>query len=340
MKRLRSRPALRVAVLGMTAAVLGYTLFAVWLGVHASAYGSARDRATATAVGRVIEDGIGTEDDIRVRWTDSAGLQHVQRFGVYDTDRYTKGGRFDVAYDPGQADPQGFPADPDETGAEDDLQVPIMLAGVAVAFYLGLWARRGQRFRRVGRLPGRPMTAVVLSGAGRIHAAPGSTFLALSEVDPAGPVIRCQRVMWHPALDQVSGPVPVTVHGNPRKRRAVVAELPDGSRPVPFGVRRRRVPQRLMLDERSTIRADLRDAFILLGRGRAAARRRPVLVAAGRGDGRGGRGDRNPDDLLGGRRHPRCGRRLHPRRGDGVRQPVDAERAGAVTSAESSPSGD
>ncbi|WP_329311215.1 hypothetical protein [Streptomyces sp. NBC_01262] len=263
MKRLRSRPALRVAVLGMTAAVLGYTLFAVWLGVHASAYGSARDRATATAVGRVIEDGIGTEDDIRVRWTDSAGRQHVQRFGVYDTDRYTKGGRFDVAYDPGQADPQGFPADPDETGAEDDLQVPIMLAGVAVAFYLGLWARRGQRFRRVGRLPGRPMTAVVLSGAGRIHAAPGSTFLALSEVDPAGPVIRCQRVMWHPALDQVSGPVPVTVHGNPRKRRAVVAELPDGSRPVPFGVRRRRVPQRLMLDERSTIRADLRDAFIL-----------------------------------------------------------------------------
>jgi hypothetical protein len=68
--------------------------------------------------------------------------------------------------------------------------------------------------------------------------------------------------VWHSALDQVSGPVPVTVHGNPRKRRAVVAELPDGSRPVPFG-RRRRVPQRLMLAERSAIRAELRDAFIL-----------------------------------------------------------------------------
>jgi hypothetical protein len=262
-KRLRYAPALRVALLGMAAAVLGYTLFAVWLGVHAYAYSSARDHATATAVGRVIEDGVGPDGDIRVRWTDRAGRQHVQRFGAYDTDRYTKGRRFDVVYDPGQADPQGFPADPGETGAEDDLEVPIMLGGIAVAVYCGAWARRGRRFRRVGRLPGRPMTAVVLSGAGRIHAAPGSTWLALSEVDPAGPVIRCQRVMWHPALDQVSGPVPVTVHGNPRKRRAVVAELPDGSRPVPFGRRRRRVPQRRMLEERSAVRADLRDAFIL-----------------------------------------------------------------------------
>lgn len=263
MKRLRSAPALRVALLGMTTAVAGYALLAVWLGVHASAYGSARDRATATAVGLVIEDGVGADDDIRVRWTDRAGRQHVERFGAYDTDRYTKGSRFDVAYDPGQADPQGFPADPDETGAEDDLQVPIMLGGIAVAVYCGAWARRGRRFRRVRRLPGRPMTAVVLSGAGRIRVVPGSVWLALSEVDPPGPVIRCQRVMWHPALDQVSGPVAVTVHGNPRKRRPVVAELPDGSRPVPFGLRRRRVPQRLMLDERSAVRADLRDAFIL-----------------------------------------------------------------------------
>ena len=256
-------PALRVALLGMAAAVLGYTLFAVWLGVHAYAYSSARDRATATAVGRVIEDSVGPDDDIRVRWTDSAGRQHVQRFAAYDEDRYTKGSRFDVTYDPGQADPQGFPADPDETGAEDDLEVPIMLAGIAVAFYLGLWARRGRRFRRVGRLPGRPMTAVVLSGAGRIRLAPGPIWLALSEVDPPGPVIRCQRVMWHPALDGMSGPVPVTVHGNPRKRRPVVVELPDGSRPVPFGRRLRRVPQRLRLDEWSAVRADLRDAFIL-----------------------------------------------------------------------------
>lgn len=256
-------PALRVALLGTAAAVVGFALLAGWLGVHAYAYSRARDRATATAAGRVVEDGIGDDSDIRVRWTDRAGRRHVQRFGIDDTDRYTKGRGFTVAYDPGQADPQGFPADPDETAAEEDLEVPIGVAGAVAAAFCGIWAGRGVRFRRVGRRPGRPMTAVVLSGEPRGWAVPGPLLLALSEVDPPGPVIRWQRIMWHPGLDQVSGPVPVTVHGNARGRRAVVAELPDGSRPVPIGRLQHRPPKRWPLDERSAVRADLRDAFVL-----------------------------------------------------------------------------
>jgi hypothetical protein len=276
------RPALRVALLGIGAALAGFALLAGWLGVHAYAYGSARDRATATAVGRVVADGIGDDGDIRVRWTDWAGHQHVQRFGVDNDDRYTKGRTFTVAYDPGQADPRGFPADPDERSAEEDLEVPIVVAGALATVLCGTWAGRGLRYRRAGRRPGGPMTATVLSGEQRGWAS-DSIWLALSEVDPPGPVIRWQRIMWHPALDRLSGPVPVTVHGNPRGRRAVVAELPDGSRPVPSGRLRHRAPKRVLLAERSAVRADLRDAFILPAGAELAPARpwwRPGVVAA------------------------------------------------------------
>jgi hypothetical protein len=256
---------LRVALLGTAAAVVGFALLAAWLGVHAYAYGSARDRATATADGLVIEDDIGDEEDIRVRWTDGAGHEHVQRFGIYDTGRYTKGRRFPVAYDPAQADPQGFPADPDETSAQDDLLVPIGLAGVVAAVFCEVWAWRGLRFRWTARRPGRAMTATLLCGERLSGAAAwqsDTTWLALSEVGLSGRRVR-QRVMWHPELDQLSGPVTVTVHDGPGARRPVVVELADGTRLVPLGRLRHQPPKRVLLGDSRAVRADLRDSFIL-----------------------------------------------------------------------------
>lgn len=264
----RPGPALRVALLGVVGTLTGFALLATWLGVHAHRYGSARDRATARAVGRVVEDDIGDEEDIRVRWTDQAGHEHVQRFGIYDTDRYAKGRSFPIAYDPRQTRPRGFPADPDETAAEDDLLVPVGLAGVAAAAVCGVWARRGLRFCWTARRPGRPMSATVRCGE-RIGTAgwlSDTTWLVLAETDQPGLPVAWQRVMWHAVLGQGSAePLMVSAHPGLRGRAAVVAELPDGTRLVPLGRLHRRPPRHLLLGDRDAVRADLRDSFILDG---------------------------------------------------------------------------
>ncbi|WP_405773035.1 hypothetical protein [Streptomyces sp. NBC_01538] len=260
----RSGPALRVALLGVATTLAGFTLLGTWLGVHAYAYDSARDRATARADGLVVEDGIGDEGDIRVRWRDDAGHEHVQRFGIYDTDRYAKGRRFPVAYDPHAADPPGFAADPDETAAEDDLVVPIFLAGIAAAVLCGVWARRGLRFHRTARRPGRTMTASVRRGerTGATVWQSDTTWLVLAELDRPDHPVAWQRVMWHPALDTWSGPVTVTAHRGRRGRSAIVVVLPDGTRLVPLGRLWRRPPRHVLLYEPEAVRTDLRDSFL------------------------------------------------------------------------------
>ncbi|MFI9563706.1 hypothetical protein [Streptomyces rishiriensis] len=258
----RPGPALCVGLLGVTVTLVGYALFAAWLGVHARLHSDARDRATATATGVVVEDGIGDDEDVRVRWKDDEGRTHVQRFGVYDTGRYTRGERFRVAYAPG--DSRGFPADPDETAAEDDLIVPVFL-GAAVALPLScVWIRRGLRFRLTARRPGRPMTARVRFGSRRATIWRGSTTTWLELTAPDG-TVHWQRVMWHPAAAAIQAGSPalahqVTVHGTGR-RPAVVA-LPDGVRLVPLGRLRDHRPPFVVFDREAT-RADLRDAFIL-----------------------------------------------------------------------------
>lgn len=275
----------RVALLGVAVIVVGYALLAAWLGGHAYAYAGARDRATATASGTVVEDGIGEDEDIRVRWTDRAGRTHVQRFGIYDTGRYTEGRRFPVAYDPHAADPRGFPADPEETAAEDDLVVPLAGAGLGALALTGVWAWRGVRFRLTARRPGRPMTAVVRAGERpQGWRAPETTWLALTD---AGGRTVWQRVMGHPALDDHDHePVEVTVHGWADARRPVVVDLPDGTRLVPLGRLRRGAPSHELLDRPRSAGGGLRDAFVIPdGTVVRPARAwwRPVLLNAGGG---------------------------------------------------------
>ncbi|MFD9001281.1 hypothetical protein ACFV0T_09975 [Streptomyces sp. NPDC059582] len=265
-------PALRVALLGIAVTVVGYALFAAWLAGHAHAYESARDRATATATGLIVEDGIGDDADIRVRWTDAVGHTRVQRFGVYDTERYAEGRHFRVAYDPVRADPRGFPADPDETVAEEDLEVPVVLGAIAVVPLCGIWVWRGVRFRWASRWQGRPMTAAVHCGrrTGSLWRSAETTWLALTPADgperPDHPELsklpeRWQRVMWHPALaDLADGPVPVTVHA--RGKRPAVVRLPDGTRLVPLGRSRRKLPSGFDIGDHA-VRADLRNTFVL-----------------------------------------------------------------------------
>ncbi|WP_327317286.1 hypothetical protein [Streptomyces sp. NBC_01235] len=255
-------PALRMGLLGVAVTLTGYALFAAWLGLHAQRYADARDRATATATGVVVADGIGDDEDIRVRWTDAEGHAHVQRFPVYDTDRYTKGARFPVAYDPDDPAPKGFPADGDETATEDDLIAPVVLGGVAALLLTSVWVWRGLRFRLRVRRPGLPMTGRVRYG--RRRAAwrdPMTTWMSLTAPEDAR---YWQRVMWHPVLDETSGEVEVSVHraGNGSLSPAAVT-LPDGTRLVPLGKLRRYRPMFMSFDDHDAVRADLRDAFVL-----------------------------------------------------------------------------
>ncbi|MFJ8580081.1 hypothetical protein [Micromonospora sp. NPDC093277] len=259
------RPVLRVALLALAAALLGFVVIAAVLGWQAQRYVSAEERATTVAEGTVVEDGIGDAGDIRVRWVDNTGREHVQRFGIYGTDRYPKGQTFPVAYDPAELAPRGFPADPDETSEADDLVAPIVIAGfVTVLVVLG-WMLRGLLFRRAAGRSRRLMTASVLSGErpdGQPISVGNSTWIALAE-DRRHDPDRWQRVMWHPVVDSVSGAVPVTVHGDVSSKRRVVVELPGQVRLVPIGRLRHQPPKRVVLEERFDVDGNLHDLVIL-----------------------------------------------------------------------------
>ena len=260
------RPALRVALLAVAAALVGFAVIASFLGWQAHTYDSAHRRASAVVAGTIVEDGIGDESDIRVRWADRSGRQHLQRFGIYDTDRYTKGRTFEVAFDPAYPGLDGFPGDVEETSALDDLEVPIGLAGVVAAGLLLAWGLRGALYKRAGTRPAEPMIAEALTGQlldGGPVSFGNSSWFALA--DPATPTqpSRWQRVMWHPGIDSADGPVGVLAHGSMQSRGRVVVELADGSSPVPIGRLRHRSPTRVLLERRADVRADLRDSFIL-----------------------------------------------------------------------------
>ncbi|MFI6243177.1 DUF3592 domain-containing protein [Micromonospora sp. NPDC050795] len=272
----RQRPVLRVVLLALVAAMFAFAVLGTVLGWQAYRYACAQERATAVVEGIVVEDGIGDLDDIRVRWVDQAGGEHVQRFGIYDIDRYTKGQAFPVAYDPADPEPRGFPADPDETSAEDDLLVPILIAGFVAVLVVLAWALRGILFRRAAGRSSSLMVASVLAGDrpdGPPISVGNSTWIAIAKDRRRGPD-RWQRVMWHPAVDSVSGTIPVTVHGDVSSKRRLVIELPGQVRLVPIGRLRHQPPKRVVLEERADVR-DTLDDLVILPAGALLPRARP-----------------------------------------------------------------
>ncbi|MBE8474464.1 hypothetical protein [Streptomyces justiciae] len=256
------RPALRVALFGLTVTLVGYALLVAWLVGNAYVNDWAIDHYrehTAMSLGRIVEDASATED-VRVSWTDEAGHEHVQPVTPPADGRpYRKYGAFPVEYDPTETNPRGHFYDyrrhEPKRLDEDGLAFSAFFAGlVAVALWIA-WARRGLVFRLAARRPGRPMTARIRIGE-RDQTLPwlsAETFWLVLD----GP--RRQRVMWHPALDEHPGRVPVTVHGG----RTAVVVLPDGTRLVPVGRLRRREPARLTFADPQTVRGDLGDSFIV-----------------------------------------------------------------------------
>ncbi|MEU6377599.1 hypothetical protein [Streptomyces sp. NPDC046909] len=264
----RQRP-LRTALFGLAVTLVGYALFAAWLGGHVYAHEHAREH-TATTFGEIVERGVGTDgDDVLVRWEDKAGRTHTERFPDQGSAAYPRKTLFLVAYDPTEENPHGRPMDwrdlPDEDASEDedeDLLDATAFGGFVAAALCAAWVLRGLRFRVAAHRPGRPATALVRIGerrAGPLGQGLPTTWLVLDIDGEAAGGSRWQRVMWHPALDDLPDRVPVTVHGH---RRAVIV-LPDGTRLVPLGRLRRAAPSHTPLEAPSTVRGDLRDAFVI-----------------------------------------------------------------------------
>lgn len=259
------RPALRTGLVGVSATVLAFAVIAAWLGVASHRLHELQALATAVAAGTVVADGLGDEGDILVRWRDAAGREHQQRFGIYDTDRYQRGTTFDVRYDPADPDARAYPADPEETSAVDDLEVPIMIAGVIALLVLAGWGWRGLRFRR--RSQRRPSSAFGQALSGEIlDSAPiqfGSTCWVALRDSREGAVRAWQRVMWHPALALAHEVAPVQVHGDIGGRRGVVITLPAGTGLVPIGRLRHKEPSRFILEPRAETTLDDDSLFII-----------------------------------------------------------------------------
>jgi hypothetical protein len=251
------RPAVRVGLLAVAGTLAALALIGADLARDLIAYRAALGRATAVAEG-VVADDRGGEGEVEVRWADDAGQAHQQVFSVIDTGRYATGRPFPVAYDPADPSPVGFPADPEETAAEDDLVIPLGIATVAAGAFVLTWALRGLLFRLAATRAPHELLGRALAGEsanGRVSVG-DSSWIALSGTDERS-MTRWQRVMWHPALEELDGRVGVVVHGNPAGRRRVVVELPDGTRLVPVGRLRRREPRTLILTGREDVRSGL-----------------------------------------------------------------------------------
>ncbi|WP_243657536.1 DUF3592 domain-containing protein [Parafrankia sp. BMG5.11] len=86
-----------MALFGISVALAGFTVIAGDTAWRAHRYDTARAEATALADGTVVEDRYEEHFDLRARWIDATGREHVQRFDV--DHRYRIGARFTVAYD-------------------------------------------------------------------------------------------------------------------------------------------------------------------------------------------------------------------------------------------------
>lgn len=249
----------RVAGVAIAAAVLACSAVTTTMILRLDQHLGDRERADARAYGTVIQDGIDDADDIRVRWTDDSGERHVSRFGIYDTDKYVKGAQFVVRYDRSDPDRAAFPADADETSAEDDMYAGAILPWVLVVTVVTWWLIRLIRARRARRGPLQNSVATIFCAhnelAGPLSALVRTTWVRIG----VGTDAELQRVMWHPSLSSAGYDEPVFVT---RGGGAASVVLADGSRLSPIGRLRATAPDRYALEELPATRASLADTIV------------------------------------------------------------------------------
>ncbi|MCK9904315.1 hypothetical protein MXD63_30245 [Frankia sp. Cpl3] len=134
-------------------------------------------------------------------------------------------------------------------------------AGVAVIVVTLWWGVRGLRFRHSATRPGHAMVADARIGRRieRTGLAHPTTLLILCEIGNPVPY-GWQRVMWHPAVEEMPENVRVMVRGKPSEpgpAGPLVIELPGGVRLVPVGRVRRTPPKGYELTSRPSVHIEL-----------------------------------------------------------------------------------
>lgn len=255
----------RIALVGLLIAGIACSAVSLVMAGQLRQHQAHRQSATTIVVGTVVEDGIGDNEDVRVRWRDDTGTQRTTRFGIYDTDRYVKGASFPVRYDAAAPTRRPFPADREETVGEDDIWAGIVLPWALVLVVGSWWLVRLARGRLAdGGVP-ESTRMKVLSGfnvnAGPVAGIVRTTWAELESEEPgSGGGSRFQRMQWHPALAATRSIEAVTV--SRRRGRAAVIRLADGTRLTPIGRLRTAPPSRFQLQPLTAIRSSLVDAMI------------------------------------------------------------------------------
>lgn len=187
--------------------------------------------ADEVATGVVIEDSVGDSGDIRVRWQTSEGT-FVQRFKIYDDEKYVVGAPFDVRYASDGSGGVGYPSDPNETAASDDYFV-LQLAAFALLLGYGIaWSWWWSTVLAVLRKePSRARASASRDEYGR-------PWLELRGAASSHRVVS-QRVSWEPGIESLDDPRTVDVLGDLGTDRRVAVVLSDGQILVPRGRLRR-----------------------------------------------------------------------------------------------------
>lgn len=176
----------RTAALSFLLIVMACVCITVVMNVQLNDFNHHRSAATAIAKGTVVEDAIGANSDIRVRWSDDSGTQRTTQLEIYDIDRYVTGKPFTVRFDPANPGERIYPAEQGETAAEDGFYAWMMIPWPLVVVFAIWWLLR---LIRGGRSQGAAELADVpvirdLKGS----AAPVTTILAWAAF---GAVVAC-----------------------------------------------------------------------------------------------------------------------------------------------------
>ncbi|OHV35910.1 MULTISPECIES: DUF3592 domain-containing protein [Pseudofrankia] len=264
----REHPETIAALVGLASALYAVTIVFCLMTWWYHEERDQRARAATLAEGTVISAHHGKSgSSVQVRWSDAAGDTHVQNFETRAEHR--SGDRFPVLYDPRRPNTRAYPALPGEiTTANGHLRF-LALAGLVPV--LGWWAVIGAQFRFVSRQSARPMTAAAYVGQQNLDWSsftrvefhrffiPAGAELWIQLVGPAANhygmtewAVSWQRVMWHPAAASLPPGSSVIIFGDLARSGwligPVVVQLADGTRLVPIGSIRSRLPESFVLE--------------------------------------------------------------------------------------------
>jgi hypothetical protein len=179
-------------------------------------------QATAEARATVTQAGLGADGkEVELRWTDTAGQQHLTRVRVPEVNGVRTGVQVTVKYDPD--DPSRVYVGGDETSIRlRDLAFGIFVATIVPALALLVTVVHVVRRLAAER---RPTTTLPVS---YVRSKKGLVQRSWLVLDDRGREW-CVPVHWEPALASLLAKTPCPVHGRPLTDRVLVVDV-DGTK--------------------------------------------------------------------------------------------------------------